>query len=94
MVDRSNLSEVNDLYTELTVIEQAFRNLDAGGTIVNVTIGGGPPDEMPYNPWVSVPTTYMTYPPQMVDAIKAAMTARRQQLESKLAELGLTGIAQ
>lgn len=92
MVDRTNLSEVNDLYSELEVIEQGFKNLDAGGSILNVTLGGGPMDVMPYNPAVTIPTTYMTYPPQMLDAIRSMMAVRRTELERRLEELGLTGI--
>lgn len=97
MVDRTNLSEVNDLYQEMTAIEQAIINFDAGGQIVQMTVSGISPDahDLPYQqPWVSVPTTHISYPPQMVQAIKAALEDRRKELEARLDELGLTGIGE
>ena len=93
-MDRSQLAEVNELYAELTSIEGAFVNLDAGGGIIAITISGGPRNEMPYNPWATVSTAYMQdhIPPQMLDTIKALMQTRREEIQKQLEELGLTVI--
>lgn len=92
MVDRADISELNDLFAELTSIEGAFVNLDAGGTIVAVTISGGPRNEMPYNPWATISTTYMDYPPQMIETIKTMMAERQSFLRARLRGMGLTGV--
>jgi len=86
MVDRSDLPAVQRINNELIAIEQATENFDHGGRIVNMSIGG-PEGAIQ----VVVPTLYMEYPPQMVEAIKSLFYARKDELRQELEALGVTG---
>lgn len=82
MVDRADLTTVNNLIAESQMITRAINNFDEGGRITAFVVG---PD------LVSIPSGYIPYPPQMVDTIKQAISERRDQIQQELSELGLTG---
>jgi hypothetical protein len=100
MADPVDLSLLTTLYTERTSIEAALDNFDAGGTITSMVVGGPPmpppptppepgtppiPPEMPVlRTPVMVSTINMTYPQQMVDAVKGQLTARRDAINADI----------
>jgi len=100
MVDRKNLQQVNMLDGELNTIDAVEQGFDNGGVIVSMEVSPGPltepepgqPQLLPFG--VRVSTVNITYPPQMVECIKAAFAQRRNQIEAELTGLGLTGIDQ
>lgn len=100
MVDKVDIERVNQLYTEYQLINAAIENFDLGGQIVQMTVSPGPNALPPSSPMfqlrmsVSVPTTFIGYPATMVDAIKAAFTARIGAINDALAGLGVTGVGQ
>lgn len=85
MVDRNDLGRVQTLYAENGDIGQALANFEAGGGIVRMTIG---PTE------VTIDTTDIEYPPQMVEAIKAVLMQRQHAIVEELEKLGLTGVGE
>ena len=87
MVALTDLPEVNRLYAEARAIDQGIRNFDAGGLITELTVSG---EETGME--VSVPTRGITYPAEMVAAIKTGLTARRRAVDARLAELGVSGV--
>jgi hypothetical protein len=91
MVDTTNLSRINQLYMELNAITQARELLDDGGRIISLTVGKQSDSEPPFWQFTSaLNTEYMQYPQMMVEAIKAFMVGREQDIESELSDLGVT----
>ena len=94
-MDRSNLQQVNMLYAEARSIDLALQGLDQGGGIVEMSVSMGPiPEDEEGRRSISgipVRTTYMTPPPQMIESVKALMTARKAAIDAELQSLGLTG---
>jgi len=89
MVSRHDLNEINELNQEVTTIEAALENFAAGGGIVGLTVSGGPPDQMPFQPWVNIRTIdYIS--PETAASVRAEMEAHLTELKAKLAQLGLT----
>lgn len=89
MVDRSNLAEVNGLYDEYNALGQAIANLNAGGRITSMTIAA------PNSPaTATVSTAGITYPSQMNDAMRTALTQEAQAIHKELTDLGLGGLAE
>lgn len=100
-VERDNLERVVRLYGEYRAIVSARANLDAGGTIIQMTISGGPSGPapppsgsapaVPHMP-VTLATTEITYPPAMTEAIKASLNARTDKINEELQQLGAVAI--
>lgn len=84
------------LYAEASIIKAALQQLDNDGAIVGMTIGRKPPEDDAGGPFravgVQVNTSRMTYPQQMVDAIRQFMQARQGEIEKQLADMGVTGV--
>jgi hypothetical protein len=95
MVDLADVQKLTQLYEELRQIEAAIANFDAGGTIVAMTISGGPPDlpalEVSTRVPISIATADIAYPATVVDAIKTALAARATEIDAELNGLGVTG---
>lgn len=94
MVAFSDLGKAQQLYGEAQNIDGALGNFDAGGAIITMTVSGGTAGGQPAFPRmpIAVDTTGMQYPAAMVDAIKAALTARRSAIDRELQELGVSGV--
>jgi len=80
MPDLSAISQINGLLGEVRSLTEALEAFERGESIRSMMIAS-----------VSIDTTGWTYPPQMTEAIKAALTARREVVYSDLRELGFTG---
>lgn len=90
-MNRADLLRATGLYQQATEIDQALGVLDQQGTITAVTIT--PKDTVDEIPERSgsrtVSTIGLQYPPQMTQAIKAQLEARRDAINKELAELGV-----
>ena len=96
MVSQSDLAKVNRLNEEYQNITRAIENLDGGGRIVTMVISAPQPENgngFPMGQAAVVPTQYINYPDQMIDAIKHAVDARMHEIRDELASLGVTGLA-
>lgn len=82
-MELANLARATQLYQDLREIQRAVDVIDAGGTILAVTMSG------PTGP-AFIPTVGLTYPPQMMAAIKAQLDARRAAINQELTEMGVT----
>jgi NADPH-dependent curcumin reductase CurA len=85
MVDATQLFEINRLLNEFDLIGHAIELLNADGQIIAMTIAKE-------GDAVGIQTDYIAYPAQMKNAIITAITARRQQLQQELSNLGMTGL--
>jgi hypothetical protein len=86
MVDVANLERARMLSLEITNIEAAIRQLEDGEKILSLVVG--PPTGA-----VSIPTGYMQFPPQMVEAIKTYAHGRLDAISEELVKMGVTGAA-
>lgn len=94
----ADIQNVNILSAEKIAIQRALMLFDAGGRIVEMAIS--PPEApqgteitpVPMGASVRVPTRYIQYPAQMVDAIKLALDGRLVEIEAELGKLGVTGM--
>lgn len=87
-MDQGDLDRVNELFRERRQIMLAFANFNSDtGRILSITVADGEAA-----PIAVVPTSYMSYPPQMVESIKQSMTARLHQIDQELVSLGITGL--
>ena len=84
------------IYEQITRAIEVFNN---DGRIVSMQVQAFPPlqpgtdGSVPLSAGTAtVDTTDILYPPQMTEAILAALNARRQTIASELAELGVTGL--
>lgn len=95
-MDFNDMQKATTLAAEKQIIQRALETFDAGGRIVAVIIGHQPAPGEPQRPPMMmgspVPTAYIDYPPQMVDAIKAAFNSRLTVITEELSKLGITGI--
>ena len=94
MVDKAGIENATHLLTEHRRLVQALDHFANGGRIMAMTVAGrsrrfGRGNLMPS---ISVSTEDIDYPPQMVEAIKTALQARRQRILDELAGMGVTGI--
>lgn len=96
-MERADLSHINDLYEELILQERAVAFIEAGGIITSFSISSADPNQPPPfgepGPMVSsvtIPATSIPHPPQMLQAIKAAVLERIGALKRELTELGVT----
>jgi hypothetical protein len=85
MVDLADLERARNLNIELAAIDLAISHLEEGNAILSLVVG---PPEWP----VQLTTQYMTFPPQMVEGIKAQAKDRHDSITSELAGLGVTGV--
>jgi hypothetical protein len=98
VVDIADLGYISSLYDEAGAIDAAFVNFTRGGYISTMTISAWPregdvPEEAPASSGnVQVTTNYISYPPQMIDAIQNALHERRTAINSELQSLGVTGL--
>lgn len=100
MVDLAKVPNVSVLVDEFNAIGRALNNFDNGGRIVAMQVSapapqtrdqeGGPPPLMAFG--VTVPTTTIDYPPQMVTTIKNSLESRRNEIAQELQDIGVTGI--
>jgi hypothetical protein len=91
MVDVTDIPAVNRLVGELRGIDQAIRNVESGGLITSMVIAPGreaSPDEIS----AQIITTYMRAPTAMYDAILGLMRDRREDIESELRNIGVSGV--
>ena len=93
-MDLADIQQVNILSTEKQAILDAITIMDEGGRIVAMTVAAPTDLRNPLVAGVTVPTRDITYPPQMVDAIKIAFDARLHAIEDELTNLGVTGMPQ
>lgn len=96
-MDFKNIQKAQHLSLEKAAIQEATMIFDQGGSIVSMGLAPKPMDmpggmSMPRMPTVNVPTEYIEYPPQMVDAIKSAFTARLTAIDNELKQIGVTGV--
>lgn len=95
-MDFADIQKVNILSQEKAAIQEAMSKLDAGGRIVAMTVGpDGDRSEATLGlRWIgtTVPTAYIDYPAQMVDAIKTAFQGRLRTIQEELTKLGVTGV--
>lgn len=91
----NDIQKVNALLQEKTSINRALDLLKGEGRI-NAMIIGLPQSTDISLPslmaGVTVPTAYIEYPSQMVDAIKSAFQDRQQKIVDELEDLGITGL--
>lgn len=100
MVDLADVPQMTMLVGEKQSINIALDNLEQGGRIVGMRIAPKPPEQLEGEPprpvfsmmGVEVPTVSIDYPPQMVDAIKQALTQRRDAIAKELSDMGVTGM--
>ena len=90
MVDRTDVPRANALLLEFNAIEQAIRNIDAGGRITSMVLapprnGAGNDNEMP----AQVVTTYMEAPPMMYTAIRGFLVERKNEIDRELDNIGV-----
>lgn len=90
MVDFAQIPTANALMSELQRVSAGLDNLEKGGRIIGMQIAMADPPEGSV-PSVYVSTEGIDYPPQMIEAIKAALTARRTAVAKELADMGVTG---
>lgn len=89
MVDIADVGKVNELHFEYQQLKRVIEAFNGGGHIISMTVawaGGG------MNLPVTVNTTSIEYPPQMVTQIIASLEAKRSELREELAGMGVTGI--
>lgn len=94
-MDFTDIGKVNTLYAEQKSIQRVLEIFADGGRITQVGVSpaaGADPSVVP--PAMVVGTEYMTYPPQMVDAIRSGLETRQQEIADELAQLGVTGVPQ
>lgn len=96
-MDVADIQTVTQLSQEKQSIQTALDSLASGGRINAMVVGPpAPTSAMPFGgrPFggVSVPTAYIEYPPQMVEAIKTAFEGRLHVIEDELTKLGVTGM--
>lgn len=95
-MDFANIPQLGALMSEHQRIVSGLDNLGKGGRIVAMQIAmAARPPELPEQapmPTVVVSTDQMEYPPQMVEAIKAALAVRRDAIAAQLTEMGVTGV--
>lgn len=102
----NDIQRVNVLSNEKLSIQAALGMLGSGGRITAMTVSGGQyegqrPGPVPGMPPimggggpVTVPSSYIEYPAQMITAITAALQTRLQQINQELAQMGVTGMEQ
>jgi len=93
-MEYSNINQVNRLVQERRSITAALASFDQGGRIIAMSVGQPPPADQPMPALfggAQVNTAFIDYPPAMVEAIKAALTARQGAITNELAQLGVTG---
>lgn len=88
MVDRGDLGQINSLYVELQSIESALDIFEHGGRINGMEINAEELGRPTY-----VDTRRLNYPQAMIDAIKSQLQTRRTEIESELADAGITGVS-
>lgn len=103
MVDVSDLAKANELNAELSRINAALGLFDGGGRIVSITIADASMPAPPSIPvpidsagpvlFVTVQTSFMDYPAQMVEAIKSMLAVREEEVANEMSGLGLTGVS-
>lgn len=89
----SDIQKANMLSQEKAAIQTAADYLRRGGRIMVMNVGSPslpPEDAALITMSVSVPTSYIEYPPQMVTAIQAAFQTRLQAIQDELTTLGVT----
>ncbi|PWT88189.1 MAG: hypothetical protein C5B54_11000 [Acidobacteria bacterium] len=91
MIKQTDLAAIISLNGELQQIRFALQLFDEGGRIIRMDIVSGV-GVMPGRT-VTIDTAYMSYPQQMIEAIKSFLHAREQAVHDELAALGITGIA-
>lgn len=79
-----DLDRINELFRDLHANNQGIHNLEHGSRIGTMIVPG--PDNQ--TPSAVVRTDYIPFPPTMVEAIKAALTERNQQITQVLTEMG------
>jgi hypothetical protein len=92
MVAVNDLGRVTQLYEERSNLVTALEIFDAGGGIYSMRISMPLPDgeqSLPSVRNVLIPVDWMTYPPPMLDAIRAQLTQRRDAINSELAGMGI-----
>lgn len=86
------LHQINQLASEWTMINRAMQLFDLGARISSMTLSTTPdpgiPGQLPQIGTVS--TEYMNYPQPMVETIKGMLVQRKQQIETELAQLGVS----
>lgn len=94
-MDLTQVPQINAKVSEYQRTVAALDNLAKGGRIAAFMVAAPaaqlPPDA-PSNmppPAVMITTEYIDYPPQMTEAIKAILAARRDQLDKELTDVGV-----
>lgn len=93
-MDFADIQKAQGLVNEKQAIQRALQLFDEGGRIVQIGLGRQPTsDAAPMGMgFVMVPTAYIDYPQQMVDAIKTAFQGRVTAITDELTKLGVTGM--
>lgn len=94
-MDFKDIQKVNALNNEKQTIQRALEAFAQGGRIVAMSVGQVSTEDDPRPPMmmgVAVPTAYIEYPAQMVDAIKQSFHDRLWAIGEELGKLGITGM--
>jgi hypothetical protein len=105
-MDRADLTRVNALYEEARLIVSALGNFSNGGRIIAMTVSPAAQIDVPpavpgitgmagppiFGMSITVPTSSIEYPPQMVTSIRTALEQRRAAILAELTQLGMTGV--
>lgn len=91
MVDFTDVTQVKSLASEHQSITAALDALDAGGQIAAVTILPPSPDEQTPVPLQSVTVQSIEDQSQIIEAVKAALEARLEELTHEISNLGVSG---
>lgn len=90
-MDIADLNTAFALVSQSNQLRQALEIFSSGGNrIVSMTISNAQADTADRR--VQVDTSDIPYPPQMVEAIVAALQVRLDEVNAKLSGFGLTGV--
>lgn len=97
MVDRDQLAMANSLNQQAAELRHGLDVIAAGGTITAVTWVAPPPPtsgmDTSFDPGrltVTIDTTRLVYPPQMITAIREQLQADYDQIVQQLDAMGVT----
>jgi hypothetical protein len=88
MTTRNDLPEAIILVAQYNTLQRALAIVTRGATISNLTVADK--SETEAGDSVQIDAAGITYPPQMLDAIRTQLQARINQINSQLTALGVT----
>lgn len=89
MVERTDLLQAAGLYQQAQEIQRSLDVMDRKGTITAVTITVPSPEDTRDPDAATISTAGLTYPPQMMQAIRDQLQERLDAIDKELADLGV-----